>query len=66
MLKYVFENTDINRIYAEPFSPNKASKCVLEKCGFTHEATFRESGLIGGEFVDGECYAILRDEYIEG
>jgi RimJ/RimL family protein N-acetyltransferase len=30
---------DINRIFARPFQTNIASQKVLEKCGFTLEAT---------------------------
>ncbi len=35
--KYVFSNTDIIRIFAEPFSTNIASCKVLEKSGFQLE-----------------------------
>lgn len=35
--KYIFENTDIIRIFAEPFAYNTASGRVLEKAGFQFE-----------------------------
>ena len=35
MCKYIFDNTDIIRIFAEPFAYNTASCRVLEKAGFT-------------------------------
>ena len=39
--EYVFENTDIIRICAEPFSHNIASCRVPEKAGFVCEGTLR-------------------------
>ena len=35
--EYVFENSDILRIYAEPFAHNIGSCRVLEKAGFKYE-----------------------------
>lgn len=35
--KYVFDKSDIIRIYAEPFAYNAASCRVLEKAGFQYE-----------------------------
>ncbi len=35
--KYVFDKSDIIRIYAEPFAYNKASCRVFEKAGFQYE-----------------------------
>ena len=37
---YVFDRSDIIRIYAEPFAYNSASCRVLEKAGFQYEDTF--------------------------
>ena len=39
--KYVFEHTDIIRIYAEPFAHNIASCRALEKAGFQYEGTLK-------------------------
>ncbi len=33
-IEYVFENSDIVRVFAEPFAHNVASCKVLEKAGF--------------------------------
>lgn len=43
--EYVFEKSDIIRIYAEPFSYNIASCRVLEKAGFQYEATLRNNAV---------------------
>ncbi|WP_442338928.1 GNAT family N-acetyltransferase [Clostridium minihomine] len=40
---YVFENSDILRIFAEPFARNTASCRVLEKAGFSLEGTLRKT-----------------------
>ncbi len=57
---YIFANTDIIRIYAEPFASNAASCRVLEKAGFTLEGTLRANAVKLGEVRDMRMYALLR------
>ena len=57
---YIFENTDIVRIFAEPFSHNIASCRVLEKAGFVCEGTLRGNAEKNGEIVDMKMYALIR------
>ncbi|MDE6505263.1 MAG: GNAT family N-acetyltransferase [Clostridia bacterium] len=57
--KYVFENSDIIRIYAEPFARNKASCRVLEKAGFVYEGTLRANAVKCGVVEDMKMYSIL-------
>ena len=45
---YVFENTDIIRIFAEPFAHNAASCRILEKSGFEYEGTLRNNAVKNG------------------
>ncbi len=56
---YVFENSDIIRIYAEPFVRNKASCRVLEKAGFVCEGTLRANAVKNGVVEDMKMYSIL-------
>ncbi len=56
---YVFTRSDIVRIYAEPFSTNIPSCRVLEKAGFTCEATIRDSAFKDNRLLDQKLYAIL-------
>ena len=63
---HVFENSDILRIFAEPFSRNRASCRVLEKAGFCHEGTLRENAVKNGKLEDMEMYALLRKEWEKG
>lgn len=59
---YVFDNSDILRIYAEPFSYNAASYRVLEKAGFQYEGTLRCNAVKNGRILDMKMYARLKDE----
>jgi len=57
---YIFSNTDILRIYAEPFSRNVASCRVLEKCGFQCEGTLRSNAVKCGIVEDMKLYSLVR------
>ena len=58
--EYVFENSDILRIYAEPYAYNTASCRVLEKAGFQYEGTLRKNAVKNGTVLDMKMYAILK------
>ncbi len=57
---YVFQNSDIIRIYAEPFSYNKASCRVLEKAGFQYEGTLRSNAVKSGNVIDMKMYSRIK------
>ena len=57
---YVFNNSDIVRIYAEPFAFNTASCRVLEKAGFRFEGVLKSNAVKNGEIVDMKMYALVR------
>ncbi|MCI8387841.1 MAG: GNAT family N-acetyltransferase [Clostridiales bacterium] len=59
--RYVFENTDIIRIYAEPFAYNTASCRVLEKAGFQFEGVLRSNAVKNGEILDMKMYALIKN-----
>jgi len=59
---YVFEKSDIIRIYAEPFAYNAASCRVLEKAGFQYEGTLRSNAVKNGEVIDMKMYSLLKTE----
>lgn len=59
--EYVFENTDIIRIFAEPFAHNKASCRALEKAGFQYEGTLKSNAVKCGSIVDMKMYALIRE-----
>ena len=58
--EYVFEKSDIIRIYAEPFAYNAASCRVLEKAGFQYEGTLRSNAVKNGKVIDMKMYALLK------
>ena len=57
---YLFQNTDILRIFAEPFAENLASCRVLEKAGFQMEGILRQNAVKNGVVRDMMVYARLR------
>lgn len=59
---YVFEHSDIIRIYAEPFSYNTASCRVLEKAGFRYEGTLRKNAVKNGKVIDMKMYSLIKQE----
>lgn len=58
--EYVFNNSDIIRIFAEPFADNAASCRVLEKCGFTYEGLMRSNAVKNGEIKDMKLYSLIK------
>ena len=60
MCSYIFENTDIVRIFAEPYATNHASCRVLEKSGFQFEGVLRQNAIKNGQMMDMKIYAILK------
>jgi RimJ/RimL family protein N-acetyltransferase/GrpB-like predicted nucleotidyltransferase (UPF0157 family) len=60
LCRYVFDNTDIIRIYAEPFAYNAASCRVLEKAGFKYEGTLRSNAIKNDEVLDMKMYGFIR------
>ena len=58
---YLFENTDLLRIFAEPFAYNQASCRVLEKAGFTLEGVLRKNAVKNGRVLDMKMYSIVKE-----
>lgn len=57
----VFANTDLIRIYAEPFACNVASCRVLEKAGFRCEGTLHSNAVKNGKVLDMKLYAMIKE-----
>lgn len=58
---YIFEHTDIIRIFAEPFAYNIASCRVLEKSGFQFEGLLRSNAVKNGNVIDMKMYSLIKD-----
>ena len=62
MCDYIFEKTDIVRIFAEPYAYNNASCRVLEKAGFQFEGILRQNAFKNRQLVDMRMYAIIKND----
>ena len=60
--EYEFKNSDILRIYAEPFAYNTGSCRVLEKAGFQYEGTLRNNAVKNRKVIDMKMNSLLREE----
>ena len=60
MVKLVFDNFQVNRIFATPFGTNFASQRVLEKAGFCLEAILEKVYVKNGKKFDELVYAVRR------
>jgi len=60
IVAYGFKTFDITRIYARVYSMNTQSQRVLQKSGFVEEATFKNTILKNGEYMDEIYYGIRR------
>jgi ribosomal-protein-alanine N-acetyltransferase len=62
VVRYGFEQIQLNRIFAHHFKHNPASGKVLRNVGMKYEGRMRQHVLKWGAFVDLELYAILHEE----
>jgi len=62
---WLFDAGQMNRLRADGHVDNKASRRVLEKSGFTQEATARASWYNRGRWHDVAVYTITRGEFEE-
>lgn len=58
----VFKETDILRIFAEPFAYNIGSRRVLEKAGFQFEGIMKNNAVKNGQVLDMALYALTRQD----
>ena len=63
IVDHLFLNHDIIRIQAETHPENTPAQKVLEKNGFTREATIRKHTFSGGTWRDTALYSLLREEW---
>ena len=55
----VFAETDIIRIFAEPFAYNTGSRRVLEKAGFQFEGIMKCNAVKNGQILDMALYGLV-------
>lgn len=57
----LFAETDILRIFAEPFAYNIGSRRVLEKAGFQLEGILKRNAVKNGRVLDMAMYALTKE-----
>jgi RimJ/RimL family protein N-acetyltransferase len=65
IVAYGFRELRLHRVSGVVMTPNTASQRLLERVGFTHEGTKRESSFAEGEYVNEEQYGLLESEWRE-
>lgn len=61
LCKKLFAETDLLRIFAEPFAVNVGSRRVLEKAGFRLEGIMKNNAFKNGQVLDMALYAYTRN-----
>jgi RimJ/RimL family protein N-acetyltransferase len=64
VVRFGFEELDLNRIGAGHFFRNPASGRVMQKIGMTYEGRFRQGAKRWDTFEDLEMYGLLRSEWL--
>lgn len=65
IMRYSFEELQLNRLYSRIISYNKASWALYQKCGWKTEGCYRQSVFKNNEYHDEYPVAILKEEYFE-
>ena len=64
LVRYGFEEMNLNRIGLRVFSDNEAAVRCYEKVGFVREGVNRQFRYREGGYVDAVVMAVLREEYL--
>lgn len=65
LVKFIFEQMNINRIKLNVFSFNQRAIKSYEKCGFKVEGILRQEVFRDGKYYDDIVMGILKEEYFE-
>ena len=63
LLKFGFNNLNLNRTYLRVDDANKGGIRAYEKAGFVHEGRFRQATFQNGEYGDVLLMSVLRTEW---
>lgn len=63
VIRYGFEEMQLNKIFATHMMRNPASGRVMQKIGMEQEGVLKQHALKWGEFVDLVAYGILRESW---
>ncbi|MCM0647681.1 GNAT family N-acetyltransferase [Clostridium swellfunianum] len=65
LMKFVFEQMNMNKVKLFVFGFNKRAQKCYEKCGFKAEGILRQELFRDGHYYDEIAMGILREEWIE-
>lgn len=57
---YIFDNTELIRLYATPFEYNTASMRVLEKAGFSKVGVMHSAAIKNNEIIDLHYFELVK------
>jgi [ribosomal protein S5]-alanine N-acetyltransferase len=64
VIKYAFEEMNIDLLTVFHSPDNVRSKRVIEKCGFQYEVTIKNGHKkFDGQMLDSVCYSIIKSDY---
>jgi RimJ/RimL family protein N-acetyltransferase len=64
VIKYVFEDKNIHRLYVTHREHNAPSERIIKKCGFVFEGKQRDGLKRFGKFENVMAYSMLQNEYL--
>ncbi|EZS77642.1 GNAT family N-acetyltransferase, partial [Staphylococcus aureus] len=66
LIKYCFDEIDLNRIEISVAVNNEKSQAIPERLGFTREGMLRDNELLNGIYSSSYIYSLLKSEFNEG
>jgi ribosomal-protein-alanine N-acetyltransferase len=60
IIPYGFDTMKLHSIEANTNPNNKASRVLLERCGFVQEGYFKENFFYNGRFLDSAIYSLVK------
>lgn len=64
ILKYAFEELQLQRVYLNVLEENIRANCFYKKCGFNYEGKFINHLYLRGEFKNLNWYGITKDKFL--
>ncbi len=65
MIRFAFEELNLNRVELEVFDENARARRCYEKAGFRYEGTRRQAAFFEGAYHDSHVMSILRHEFYQ-
>jgi RimJ/RimL family protein N-acetyltransferase len=63
MLRYAFEDLNLNRVWLQVHDDNARAIACYRKCGFMEEGRLRQDRFRNGEYADTIVMGVLREEF---